>query len=182
MLIYVRHSDDEVDDATFKHDPKLTDDGRKLAQSKGDKIIEKYGQPTIIYCSPFRRTKETLDNMLSNLTDEQRENIKIYYVSNQSRYFSSKEKRNPQIAKSTKSSHVPIYESYHDFEKRVKKSGKKLEKYIRSKQIVWVITHTTVYKRTAKNYSIKLPNYIPFMHSFRVKGKWCKTCEKYHYQ
>lgn len=181
MLIYVRHSDDEVDEATYRHDPKLTDDGQDLARAKGKKILERYGIPSVVFCSPFRRTKETLAHMLSNLSKTQRETIKIVYDSNQSRFFSSKDKKRPDIARGTKAAKVPIYEDYDEFTERVHSAATALEKHITEEPVVWVITHTTVYKIVSKRYKVSIPKRIPFMHSFPL-NRYCKGCDKYYYK
>jgi broad specificity phosphatase PhoE len=181
MLVYVRHSDDEVDDATYRHDPKLTDDGQDLARRKGKRIIERYGVPSLIFCSPFRRTKETLAHMLSNLPLAAREKIKIVYDNQQARYFSAKDKKHPDIARGTKAAKVPIYEDYNDFKDRVHTAATNLEPHITNEPVVWVITHTTVYKIVSKRYGVSIPKRIPFMHSFPL-NRYCKGCQKYHYK
>lgn len=181
MLVYVRHSDDEVDEATYRHDPKLTDDGQDLAREKGRKIIQRYGIPSLVFCSPFRRTKETLLHMLSNLSRPQREQIKIVYDNQQARYFSAKDKKHPQIARGTKAAKVPIYEDYDEFSARVDAAATALEPHITGEPVVWVITHTTVYKIVSKRYGVSIPKRIPFMHSFPL-NRYCKGCKKYHYK
>jgi hypothetical protein len=185
MLIYIRHSEDNEDDPTHVHDPKLTHAGKKLAYNKGKKLIEKYGFPNIIYCSPFRRTRQTLKYMLHNTPSH---NIKIIYDPNTSRYFNEQEKAHVDIDHSTLKSNVPIYESNDIFRTRIKNLSIKLDKLIQTGIIVWCITHTTVYKRLSKGYNIQLPETIPYMDFFiinpsnsHMNRKWCIKCNKYHY-
>lgn len=198
MLIYIRHSDDEVSDPTFIYDPKITYNGKKLAYKEGYRLIKKYGIPDIIYCSPLRRTKLTLKYMLYSLDDEVKENIKIYNDTNASRYFPKKEKNKHEVSPNTLKSIIPLYETYDQFTERVKAHSQYLEKYINSDKVVWCITHTTFYKKLCKLYSIELPSRIPFMHNIIIHKSIydqtedskvediintqviCKKCNKYH--
>jgi broad specificity phosphatase PhoE len=180
MLIYIRHSEDTTD-TTHKHDPKLTRRGKKLAYMKGHRLIKRYGYPTVIYCSPFRRTRQTLKYMLSGINTE---NIKIIYDPNISRYFSNEEKKEADVAKSTMIANIPIYEDYNEFGKRMLSVCETLSGWIKEREIVWCITHTTVYKRIANIYDIKYPEYILPMDYFILRSsenrKWCPRCKKYH--
>lgn len=183
MLIYVRHSDDEVTDPTHRHDPKLTKEGKYLAFKKGRTLLKKYGTPKIIYCSPFRRTKQTLKYMLYKVS---RDNIQIIFDSRVSRYFSEREKANPDIDGSTKVSNVPIYETRKDFATRAQNLTTDLNIHAKhDNEIVWCITHTSFYKKIAKIYNTTIPDFIPFMHYFIApdiarEKIWCEDCKKYH--
>lgn len=185
MLIYVRHSEDELNNVTHGHDAKLTKEGKRLAYKCGDRLLTKYGVPDIIYCSPFRRTKETLKYMLRNLSDHQLKKIKFIYEPNIGRHFNRRERENPDVAPATIKANVPIFESRKEFHKRIRIAARKLTK-IAKQQVVWCITHTTVYKRVAKIYNITLPRIIPYMHHFTISsqesnvGKWCSKCNRYH--
>jgi broad specificity phosphatase PhoE len=169
-LLIVRHSDDSDSDPTFKFDPRLTQNGKDLAHKKGNKLLKKYGTPSLIYCSPFRRTQETLKYMMKSIPAAQAASIKIVYDTDLSRYFTREQKKNPEVAVSTQKANIPIYETRDDFGDRVKEVEAKLAKHINSSEVVWCITHTTVYKRLAKSYDVTLPGFIPFMHAFRVKS------------
>lgn len=181
MLIYIRHSKEEDNnDATHAHDPKLTRDGRSLAIRKGLKLLSKYGIPNIIYCSPFRRTRQTLEYMLSELSKAQKDSIKIIYDVDLARYFSNEEKSHPDIDPVTEQMSLPIQESYREFSLRIKQATDKYAHHLEGKEIVWCITHTTVYKRLASIYKVEIPQRIPFVHSFTLNKKFCKKCDKFH--
>ena len=167
MLIFIRHSDDQDDDPTHALDPKLTKEGKHLAYKEGKALIERYGLPTIIYCSPFRRTKETLEYMLRKRSTS---NMAIIYDNRLSRYFSSKEKKHPDIDRSTKKADVPIFESYGDFKERARDLTHALDVYIGGKEIVWCITHSSFYKKIASIYKAPIPDHIPFMHHFQISN------------
>lgn len=189
MLIYIRHSEDEFDDVTHAHDAKLTKDGKSLAYKRGARLLSKYGIPNVIYCSPFRRTRETLKYMLRNLPQQHLNKIKFIYDPNIGRHFSKGEQENPDVASATFKADIPIYESRKDFHKRIRRATRKLNS-VAEKQVVWCVTHTTVYKRVANIYDMDLPRRIPYMHHFivdpktitkaRAKGKWCSKCQQYH--
>lgn len=164
MIIFIRHSNDEGDDPTFIHDPNLTREGKELAKRKGRRIIEKYGQPEEVFCSPFRRTRQTLKYMLRGSAKP-----KITYDGRLSRYFSSNEKRNPDVSGETiERCKVPIYETPRDFSNRVREIILDLEKINHEKKVYWCITHALVYKKIAEHYNVKTSKKISFMASFKI--------------
>lgn len=160
MIIFIRHSLDN--DLKHRINTKLTTRGKRIAYIKGLKLIRKYGVPYKIYCSPFRRTIQTMKSMLKSLPKESLPKIKLSH--GLSRYFSSKE----LMQDFTLSIDVPVHETKEEFTQRVVETIKKLQKWVHSQEVVWCITHTTVIKKIAKIYKIKLPHTIPFMYSFVV--------------
>lgn len=178
MLIYIRHSMDNEEDPTYRHDARLTHKGKKLAVSKGEALIQKYGIPNIVYCSPFRRTRETLTNLLSSVQNTQ--NIKIVYDQRIARHFSKNDQRHPDVAPTTLKTNIPIYESTEDFNKRIRRFSKSMSHYALEDTVVWCITHTTAYKRMASYHRVRIPSHIPFAHHFEVQMVYCESCAKYH--
>lgn len=65
-LILVRHGQTEanVENLFGEDDTKLTKEGIKQAKEAGKKLKEKYGKIDIVFCSPFDRCVETLNNIL----------------------------------------------------------------------------------------------------------------------
>ena len=61
VLIYIRHGNDDEREPHKIHDTHLTSQGKHKSKKVAKKLIEKYGVPDIIFCSPFARTRETLD-------------------------------------------------------------------------------------------------------------------------
>lgn len=178
MLIYIRHSVDNEEDPTYRHDARLTHKGKKLAASKGEHLIQKYGVPNIVYCSPFRRTRETLDKLLSSIQDTQ--HIKIVYDERIARHFSKSDQRNPDVAPTTLKTDIPIYESTDEFNKRIQRFARSMSSYALEDTVVWCITHTTAYKRMASYHRTRIPSHIPFAHHFIVKMTYCESCKKHH--
>lgn len=174
-VIFIRHGDDNDDDPTYTHDPKITDNGKKKARSTSFELVQKYGSPKIIFCSPFRRTIQTA-KMMKKMCGAK---TKIYIDKNLSRYFCAREKVNPQIGPGTGKYDTPIYESWKGFEYRVDKHLEMIKKnYFNQKdEVIWCITHALVYKHVARTYTITIPSYIPFMHYF-VFDKQAKEISK----
>lgn len=194
MLILVRHSNDEQDDPSYVHDNKLTDSGKDLAYKISRDLITDNGYPTIIYCSPFRRTKQTLKYMLAAIPKSKRSKISIIYSNKLSRFFHPTEKLNPDISPNTADFNIPIQESWFDFTERCIDFVKYMaaSNHLDNKNITWCITHTTMYKRIARIYSIPLDRYIPYMDNYilskrnfektKIVKKYCDSCHEYHHK
>lgn len=170
MIIWIRHSDDEHrHQQKYTHDTDLNSNGKKIARDKGREILKKYGIPHIIYCSPFKRTVQTLEEILKNLPQDKTKNIKIIYEPMISRYFSEQEKLNPEVSKSTIKKGIILDKDHKHFKYRVVKFKNNIHKTHENKT-VFCITHSTIYKTLAKNYKVKIPDHIPFMDSFEGKN------------
>jgi phosphohistidine phosphatase SixA len=169
VLFYIRHSKDfQNEEATHAHDARLTQDGKDLAEKTGRKLIKRYGYPQIVYCSPFRRTKETMKSMFKKVNPQEVAKIEIIYDAELSRYFTKEEKQNASVDEKTEAANIPIYENVVEFGERTERLVKRMARYVDSSVIVWCITHTTVYKRLSKIYDVTLPSYIPYNHYFAL--------------
>ncbi len=182
-IVFVRHADDNVSKPTYSHDPRITKYGEKKAQRAALELVDRYGCPDIIFCSPFRRTIRTAKAMKKICgfhTD-------IFVDNNLSRYFCSREKVDPQIDPGTEKYDAPIYESWSEFEDRIDKHLKML-KHTNAKSsgfVIWCITHALVYKHVARTFTVEIPTFIPFMdhfliheHSVAINKKECKKKRK----
>lgn len=170
MIIYIRHSDDNDRHPVHRHDQKINKKGKILAYQKAQRLIKKYGHPTIMYISPFVRSKETAHEMAKAFTKK----IDVYYDKRLSRFFSKKEQQDPSVFQSTLKHNIPIKETSEEFKQRVQNHIDSMEKrkYKKSsKDIVWCITHALVYKKVARYYHISIPKYIPFVEHFKVPTK-----------
>jgi broad specificity phosphatase PhoE len=191
----MRHSHDEYEDPTHRHDHQITDIGKQKAIKIGDKLIEKYGLPDIIYCSPFKRTRQTMKYMLKNTPKEELKNIRVKYDNNLARYFSKKEQDDPSIFKDT--GDVPTKETNKEFKARVDEHIQEIEENFLSEtevqlgdviDVIWCITHTLILKRVAKYHKIELPKRLNFMENFilqekaveKNETKKCPNCGKRH--
>lgn len=179
VLIYIRHSDDSKkyqEGIYHRDDAKITKRGRMLAQKISNELINKYGHPDIIYLSPFMRTKQTLEEMKKKF----KKNVEIKYDNRLSRYFSSKEKKNPSCFTETFNHDVPIYENWDQFRLRVNKNFKQMlhRKYTESDKVVWCITHALPFKQIAEMNERRIPLMIPFMHYFRIRKRSVKYTKR----
>lgn len=178
MMLIIRHSEDSSE-STYRHDSQLTKKGREIAKMRGRALIKKFGVPNLIYCSPFRRTKETLKLMLgANST-------RIEYTTGLSRYFSERERRDPDVASETLDAQIPLDEDNREFKVRVRQFAWNVLQSIQPGEIVWCITHSTVYKTIARIFEVEIPAYIKPNDHFIVYDsssykKWCPRCKVYH--
>lgn len=70
VRIYIRHSEKAYrngQNETFKHDPPITEEGKAQARQLAHLLIQKYGVPVLIMCSPYRRTRETAEAMRDHI-------------------------------------------------------------------------------------------------------------------
>lgn len=161
MLIYIRHSDDNVLDPTYACDGDITPEGRILAINLGNKLLHRYGLPDTIYCSPFKRTRETLKYMLKDIPMEVVRSIKIVFTQELGRYFQPKQRSIKNIRPSTQKLEVNVRENWRGFENRVDNHIRKTRIEMKAEKYVWCITHAIVYKRVAKHYGVSIPQVIP---------------------
>lgn len=167
-LIVIRHANDEGHKPKHRHDQEITNSGRREARRKAVKLIEKYGNPDIIYCSPMIRTKQTLIEMLKYVKGTPQ----ILVDNRLSRYFSSREQKDPSVFTVTSKGKIPIYESYDRFKDRCDSflNSMRRRKYIRDKEhVVWVITHTLVIKRILRKRRMSHSSYMSFLQHYRLR-------------
>lgn len=162
MRIYMRHGNDEKK-SLYKHDKSL-DSSSQYEQSiieKTKDLIALYGYPDKIYCSPFRRARETVHIMRQLL------NVEIIINPNLSRFFQDKEKSNPSVRKKTMKYNPPIQESRIEFKQRVKQVEKIIDKEPGN---IWCITHYLVIKQIGKKYNKEIPKRMPFLWHMALKN------------
>ena len=157
----MRHgNDNKICD--YKHDHSLQSDYiyEQEIIKKTKKLIKKYGYPQKIYCSPFKRVRETVVIMAKYIQSKNRQ-IDIHVDPRLSRYFTSKEQLNPSVRKTTLKYNPPLDEDSTMFKKRVDK----IEDCInRNTVTTWCITHYLVIKRISKNNDIDIPSKMPFLY------------------
>jgi broad specificity phosphatase PhoE len=170
VLIYVRHSNDEAssdESLTKKHDAHINKKGKKMVKKFIKKIIAKFGQPEVIYYSPFARGRETLEYMKPYLSKD----TKLMPDPRLSRYFTSKEKKECSIFTSTAELNPPVYETRDEFHERVKKQYDSMKKAKHLKRgFAICITHAVVLKRIAARVKVDLPKHYSFLEWFALKS------------
>jgi broad specificity phosphatase PhoE len=73
-IIWMRHADKKFDNGKapfgyYQHDSPLKEDINEKIYDKVELLIEKYGFPNHIICSPFLRARETKNHMLTKLKE-----------------------------------------------------------------------------------------------------------------
>ena len=161
MHIYMRHGNDNKI-CEYQHDHSLKSEliYKEEIIEKTRKLIKKYGFPKKIYCSPFKRVRETVDIMADYIYHKGK-NIDIRVDPNLSRYFNSHEQANPSVRQTTIRYNPPLNENGKMFKKRVDKVEQRIS---RNDCTVWCVTHYLVIKRITKNNHIEIPKKMPFLY------------------
>lgn len=158
-IIYMRHGEDQRDH--HKYDEVLTERGKKSARKLAKRLINEYGIPDVIYCSPFYRTRQTCKQFLKVLRSHTDERIKVKIDPRLSRFFTDNQARNPDIRRDTMKKGPPIDETWEEFKERVEEQVEEMERKDRY-QVIWCIGHTLIIKRVAKIKNIEKDKYIQF--------------------
>ena len=144
VLIYIRHGDDYIN--SHEHDERLTSKGKYKSYNFGLELVEKYGIPDIIYHSPYYRTRQTAKLFVKSIYKKHNVKVDREVDPKLGRYFNNKEKRNPDVKRSTERKGAIIYETYNEFKIRVNEQLEEKEKFKNEKNI-WCITHNLVIRK-----------------------------------
>lgn len=159
-IIYMRHGEDQRDH--HKYDEVLTDRGKKGARHLAERLINEYGVPDVIYCSPFYRTRQTCKQILKVIRYLTRQRIKVKIDPRLSRFFTEKQARNPDIRTDTMDKGPPIDETWEEFKERVEEQVDDMERKLDRYPLIWCIGHTLIIKRVAKIKNIEKDKFIEF--------------------
>ena len=166
VIIYLRHGEDVRD--KYKYDEKLTEDGKEAARDFAEKLIQEYGVPDVIYCSPYYRTRQTQRQMLKTISKHTDKSIDKIIDPRLSRFFTKDQLRNPDIRKDTMKKQAPIYETFDEFKQRVKEQLDEVEQNNKYK-VIWCIGHTLIIKHVAKFKSIKRSHHIDYLDTVIIR-------------
>ncbi|WBR14345.1 Histidine phosphatase [Pandoravirus kuranda] len=185
LLLYIRHGDDHHDahrEARYpKHDHPLNRDGKARAARMARTLVERYGAPTAVYCSPFKRARQTADIMMDALDSADR--VRITIDPGLSRYFSRREQRRPSVGADTHAAGPPpIRERNGEFGRRCKRQHERMvaRHFFRRDDgspregtpVVWCITHALVMRRVAKRVGVVVPDdHVPFLGWFVARPR-----------
>lgn len=159
MIIYMRHGNDEQDHPKFENDPSIRSDTYHIIIKHYNKLVNKYGEPDIVYVSPMRRCIKTATIMGFE---------EIYVNPGLSRYFKADEVILDTIDPRTQNLDVPLHETSKEFKTRARDTINDIHKYIESGKYVWVITHSLILKQAAKFYGTKLNKHHDFLEWFSI--------------
>ena len=173
MIIFIRHGKDKK--STHKHDEKLRKSSKKKAYHLAKKLIVEHGYPDIIYYSPYIRTRQTLKSMMKAIKKHRKQNnierkpIKVVEPKI-GRFFTRKERKNPDVRLSTLNKGVIISETKEEFRNRVLSHLDKVVTQSKEKKDlkIWNITHTLILVNVARKMDIKLPDHLSYLHKIVI--------------
>lgn len=160
MAIFIRHAHDKKQVGDKMYDTSVTETGRREAIYVCKQLLQRYGRPDVIYCSPFRRARQTAKIMAEMLNNT----VPIYVDVELSRFAGDVTSYEKKIREDTKKYGYIPGESNIDFKNRVKKNVETAVQYTKknSNHVAWFITHAIYVKQAAKRVNVK-PN--RFIHS-----------------
>jgi hypothetical protein len=156
MIVFIRHGDDETKEKE-KHDTCIRQEGINDIKEKSKELVAKYGQPSLIILSPFRRTVITGYYLFKSLQNK----CPVKVWRSVGRFFTSKERKNPLIHKKT----ICYLDNKEKFKKRCIKVKAKLLKLQTKYPVIWVVTHTLVIKRICN-----VDEWLPFLYSCQLSA------------
>ena len=172
IVIYIRHGPDKESD--YKHDEKLTSEGKMMSRELAKELIKKYGLPDIIYYSPFYRTRQTRKEMVKAIKKYKYKNdidkeVKLKIDTRLGRFFNRKERKRPDVHDSTIEKGAIVNEKWGHFKERVESHLNDVlnsDKY----EVVWNITHTLVLLQVVNIQSISHSSHIPYLDTIIMKN------------
>ncbi len=141
--LYIRHTEKAYSNgknSIFAHDPEITHQGVAEAKKLAIILRDKFGEPEIIFYSPYRRTRETAYAMSSIFPVKP----KMLCDVSLSEFLGHQKGKNIELTPETSSHYPPPPESMRDFEKRIRGHLKDTEQYDNLIRKVWFITHGIV--------------------------------------
>jgi broad specificity phosphatase PhoE len=160
VVIYIRHGKDKR--GKYKYDEKLTKIGKFQSKQLAYELIEKYGIPDAIYCSPFYRTRQTRRQMLKVISKYTDKKIVNKTDPRLGRFFTKSQMKDPDIRSDTMKKKAQIYETWDEFKKRVYRQLRDMENKTKKYPVIWCIGHTLIIKRVAKYKNINRPSHIEY--------------------
>jgi broad specificity phosphatase PhoE len=153
-IIWIRHGNKlycngKAPEGYHQHDPPLKEDAKNDIYKKVDSLLYEFGVPDRIICSPFLRTRQTVESILeqlylsnvkkaSSITVEMDMNISEY-LGFQKPYFSEADvdKETLDLSKTK----ITLGESLKSLNFRVKEHISNLNLFDDKSETIWVITH-----------------------------------------
>lgn len=155
MLIYLRHGDDRGQDV-YKHDRSLNDRGSKKASKASGELVEKYGHPSTIIVSPFRRTIQTLNAMAQQF----KRPVGVHRDPRVAQYLGGK--REPIISPET-AALVSMDETLDAFRARIRDHVEDAKRRDSVGAAIWCITHQIVIEEVARYFDVQISGDLDFL-------------------
>lgn len=161
MLLYLRHGDDRGH-AVYHHDRPLNERGRDAAARHGRRLVAKFGTPDVVYVSPYRRARQTLDAMRPYFERAIGECVDPRVA----QHLSEKQRKTPSVRPSTLAL-VAVDETEDDFHRRLAEHVEEVRPRIASK--IWVITHQAVIERVGAHFGAQVAD-LDFLDHVVLRG------------
>lgn len=168
-LLFIRHSEDDFDYPKFSHDLPITKGGIRLTKKLTKKLIRKHGVPDVIYLSPFKRCRSTVEIMVKTILKEQNayetltakdqsrsgnslnfKSPKITIDNRLTKYYTISQQSHPNARPETLKHNPPTSETKEDVFKRSKSILNELRISIKPNEVVWCVTHAIVVSKVCK--------------------------------
>lgn len=173
MIVYFRHGEDGTKSSEkFKQDVKLNPQARLACRKHARKLVDAYGIPDYIYCSPLRRTIETAGLCAAVIEETHKKRVPVLLRPSLSRFFVKKERDHLSVAPQTIAAGVVIV-STDKAKHNVRKGHRELVK-LHKKRIIWCITHAVVIKEVRRMLEGKLrasDEHQPFLYTMVTRNE-----------
>lgn len=146
-IIWIRHgkkayANSKGPDGCYQHDPPLKPKQNNIITSRAKELIDLYGYPDKCYTSPYARTRETANVLLSQIEDI----TPVYVLPDIGEYLGNQTTDNLKpCAHPDTLIHNPVEceETLENFNKRCHKHINLLglPGLVRSNEIIWIVTH-----------------------------------------
>jgi broad specificity phosphatase PhoE len=161
-IVYIRHAEKEYKNGynhLFPHDPSLTTDGLLNSIQKGIQLYNYIGAPNVIYCSPFQRTRETMNALLGEIPISS--DLQCYCLPEISEYLGNWKQYEVKVRPETLF-YNPLVCTMSEFETKIKNHLEEFKKINNSNNVIWVITHGLVMKKISEIYNYNVSE-IPYL-------------------
>jgi broad specificity phosphatase PhoE len=149
MSIYIRHSKEKDN---RKYDSSLSSEGIEQVKKTTKKLIDLYGKPKYIYCSPFERARQTTEEM-AKITGAE-----MIIESDLSKFVKSKDRDHSRSK--TRKEVEDWGETEDEYKSRVLSYVKFSTKRSNPSIIKWYVSHAHALKLIGSEFKIALPDYL----------------------
>jgi broad specificity phosphatase PhoE len=159
-MLYIRHSEKlykNGQNTEYSLDPGLTDNGKLNVMIKFTELL-KYGIPSVIYCSPYLRTRETAIIAQYVVKNNTNTNVEIIVDSLLSEYLGHQKNVNfeKDVHKETLQYNPITTETWKEYTNRIKQHIKINNQLQIDNKIIWYITHGIVIQSISFIYGNKI--------------------------
>jgi broad specificity phosphatase PhoE len=158
--IYIRHADkayNNGDHTTDRHDPPITNSGANQARLLAEFLIQTYGLPEAVVCSPYRRTRETAIAMVSAIVTLTGRTMPIKCDVDLSEYLGNHPNDPLDITDGTRMFSPPHPERFPDLDRRLRRHNRIMQVLDATPAPVWFICHGIIITQLARLNGVTRP-------------------------